>query len=109
MIYLASPYTHPDPFVREMRYVSTMKVLVEQYLLKARWAYSPIVHCHELAKIGDLPKDGSFWKQYDFHMLELAEELHILRLDGWTSSEGIKNELTHFMVFHKPGRRVEYI
>ena len=92
MIYLASPYSHPDPFVREQRYLMAAKALSE--LLAAEcWAYSPIVHCHELAKIVDLPTHSAFWRRYDFHMLSLSTELLVLMLEGWKTSEGVREEI----------------
>lgn len=94
MIYLASPYTSEDPFLMEERYLRTCKVLCD-YLIAGLWTYSPIVHCHELAKIGGLPKDSAFWRDYDFHMIDRSEALHVLRLDGWTTSVGIAEEIKH--------------
>lgn len=92
MKYLASPYTDPDPFIREERYLRASRVLA--WLLKtSTWVYSPIVHCHELAKIADLPKDFAFWKQYNFHMLSKADEVLVLRIEGWETSVGIKAEI----------------
>lgn len=92
MIYLASPYTHPDPFVREERYLRAAKAL--SYLLsQKKWAYSPIVHCHELAKIGGLPPDAAFWQAYDFYVLSKCDTFMVLRIDGWEQSKGVAAEL----------------
>lgn len=91
MIYLASPYSHPDPLVREERYLRASWICV-QLLQQGRWVYSPIVHCHEMAKTWDLPRDVEFWKQYNLHMLDRASELLILRILGWTESKGIAIE-----------------
>lgn len=91
MIYLASPYTHEDPFIMEERYLQASKALT--WLLKQKkWAYSPIVHCHELAKIGGLPKDAAFWQEYDFYMLSKSETFMILRIEGWEASKGVAAE-----------------
>ncbi len=92
MIYLASPYSHPDPFVREERYLRAMKVL--HGLLKDRiWTFSPIVHCHELKKIVDLPFEHEFWLDYDCHILKLCTKLLVLRIEGWETSRGLKMEM----------------
>ena len=91
MIYLASPYTHSDPFVREERYLRASKALT--FLLsRHEWAYSPIVHCHELAKIGGLPPDAGFWQDYDFYMLGKCDKFYILRIEGWEQSKGVAAE-----------------
>lgn len=92
MIYLASPYTHKDPFVREDRYLRAMQAL-KHLLLSGTWAYSPIVHCHELAKIADLPREAGFWRRYNFGMLACCKGIIILRIDGWQESVGVAEEL----------------
>lgn len=93
-VYLASPYSHPDPFVREMRYLWTMKEL-GGFLKNGVHVYSPIVHCHELAKVADLPRDAGFWESYNFAMLERAQQLWLLMLPGWEQSVGCKAEVAH--------------
>jgi len=91
MIYLASPYTHEDPFVREDRYLRAMQAL--SFLLRdGHVVYSPIVHCHEMAKILDIPKESDFWWNYNKGMIEASRGILILRLDGWEQSIGIKQE-----------------
>lgn len=92
MIYLASPYTHPDAFIREQRYVCVLKVL-HDFLVQRKWAYSPIVHCHEAAKVGSLPPDAEFWEEYDFHMLALAESMTVVMLPDWEKSRGVEREI----------------
>ena len=48
MIYVASPYTHEDPAVREERYLAALRYTAK-LLANKRWCFSPIVHCHDLA------------------------------------------------------------
>ena len=90
-MYLASPYSHPDPFVRESRYLWTMKEMT-MMLKEGVAVYSPIVHCHELAKIADLPRTADFWRTYNFIMLGAAETVGMLMLPGWEDSVGMKEE-----------------
>ena len=92
-MYLASPYSHPDPFMREMRYLWTMHEMT--LMLQSGLAvYSPIVHCHELAKIADLPREAAFWMKYNFTMLAAAEILGVLMLPGWKESVGVTAEIS---------------
>jgi hypothetical protein len=90
--YLASPYSHSDPFVREERYLRAMQVL-KGLLEKRMWTFSPIVHCHELKKIADLPHEHEFWLDYDCHILKQCDELLVLRIEGWETSRGVKMEM----------------
>lgn len=91
MIYLASPYSHKNIFVMEERYRAAMDCAA--WLLKdGKWVYSPIIHCHELAKRHELPKDFKFWMGYNKHMLLLASRMFVLALDGWDTSIGVTAE-----------------
>lgn len=92
MIYLASPYSHDDPKVREGRFKDACIALA--HLLKVAddtW-YSPIVHHHPLVQYG-MPTGWDFWEQHDKEMLRLCTSVGILLLNGWESSVGVAAEL----------------
>ncbi len=92
MIYIASPYSHDDPIVVEKRYKETQEY-VGQLFKENLWAFSPIVHCHALAKMYDLPTDAHYWLGYNLHMLARADALHVLQLYDWIGSVGVRNEV----------------
>lgn len=92
MIYLASPYTHDDPNVREVRYLKAVAETVRLASLR-HVVYSPVVHWHEVAKRHFLPHDASFWEYQNRSMLRLATALYILTLDGWQESVGVTQEI----------------
>lgn len=95
MIYVASPYSHPAPAVREGRFRAAQEYTAQ--LLRARsWCYSPIVHCHDLAVRFKLPFTADFWEDYNFHMLERSDSLHVLKLPGWEDSRGVQAEIRHW-------------
>lgn len=95
MIYIASPYSHPDAEIRERRYKA-----VEHYtahLLSSRsWCYSPIVHCHALAQRFILPFTADYWEDYNFHVLARCDALHVLQLPGWDDSRGVQAEIRYW-------------
>lgn len=99
--YLASPYTHEDPFIREQRYLYALKVTADR-LKRREWTYSPIVHCHEMAKLFGMPVEHEFWLEYDRTMIRAAEKVLILRIDGWTSSTGLLSERQYAEEIGKP-------
>lgn len=101
--YVASPYSHESPLIREERYLRVSHY-VALCLRGKEWVYSPIVHCHELAKTWDMPKDAGFWLAYNRAMLANARRLRILRLDGWHQSKGVMEE-TDFAIHN----RIPYI
>jgi len=90
-IYLASPYSHEKEDIREFRYMQVREATA-QLLNEGVPVFSPIVHCHELAKHHDLPKDAEFWKFYNRTMLKWASELWLLLLLGWRESTGMESE-----------------
>ena len=90
--YLASPYSHPDAKLRELRFHAAMSATA--WLIRQRkWTYSPIVHCHELASKHGLPTDAAFWGDYDLEMLSAADGMFVLLIDGWKASQGMKHEI----------------
>jgi Domain of unknown function (DUF1937) len=92
--YLASPYTHINSDVMEYRYELCCEALV--WLLDRKiWTYSPIVHCHEVAKKHELPRDINFWWNYNKAMLSDAMGFFILCIDGWDTSNGVAQELLY--------------
>jgi len=91
-IYLASPYTDPSPLVRQARYQQVAEVTA-QILTQSLAIYSPIVHCHELAKRYALPKDFTFWSRYNYAMLIESSGLFVLELEGWKNSKGVQGEV----------------
>ena len=75
----------------EQRYIAASNALA--WLLRQKlWAYSPIVHCHELAKMHSLPVDHLFWQEYDFYMISKCDKFVILRIDGYVQSKGVAAE-----------------
>lgn len=92
MIYLASPYSHPDATVREARFRAVCRraaAMVREGLL----VYSPIAHSHPLAIEAGLPGDWPFWAEHNRRMLERCSALVVLRLPGWEESQGVQAEV----------------
>jgi hypothetical protein len=92
MIYLASPYSHPDPVIKKTRFL-----LVEQctaaLINEGHLVWSPIVHCYEMAKKFTMPDDADFWKAYNFDFIRHCTEMYVLTIDGWTESKGVRMEI----------------
>lgn len=100
MIYLASPYSHPDSVIRQSRFESACEVtalLLKQGLV----VYSPIVHGHPLTDYG-LPGDWSFWKIHAQTFLQRCDALVVLMLEGWQNSIGVQAEMTMAKEWSKP-------
>ncbi len=92
-IYLALPYSHSDPQVREVRYGTATGVAA--YLMKqGAVVFSPITYGHQICRYGI---DTSFkrWSELDYPMIVWADELWLLELAGHDISFGVQEELKY--------------
>lgn len=90
-IYIASPYMHQTPEIRQERY-ERVRAFTARLMSQGVVAFSPIVHCHPMATEHQLPKDWDFWKHIDEVFLSRASMLCVLLLDGWRESRGVTYE-----------------
>jgi len=105
MIYLASPYSHPDPAVREARFQAACRQAAE--MLRCGIAvFSPIAHTHPIAAYG-LPLEWASWEKYDRVFLEMCSEVWVLTFDGWQESMGVQAEIEIAREMGKPVMLVE--
>ena len=99
--YVASPYSSRDPFVMEGRYYKAMLYCANALKLK-QFVYSPIVHCHAMARIHNLPTNAAFWEDYNKAMLASADALIVLQLRDWQQSVGVAMEIAYANELKKP-------
>ena len=92
LIYLASPYSHPDPAVRVSRFDAVCRA-ASRLMRDGVHLYSPIVHCHPLAVQGGLPTSWEFWEQYDRKIIAACGEVWVCTMDGWRESKGVTAEI----------------
>jgi hypothetical protein len=91
MIYLASPYTHPDEGVRKWRFHEACRAAAA--LLRAGvTVFSPIAHSHPISRFG-MPTSREFWSQIDREYLSRCDVLAVLTLAGWRESVGVQGEI----------------
>ena len=93
MIYLAGPYSHTDPDVRQQRFVEHCIAGAKLADLD-RWpVFSPIAHGHALCDVGGLSRlDHEFWMRQCLPFLRNSDALVVLTIDGWRESKGTKAE-----------------
>lgn len=101
VVYLASPYTDDDSDVERERYFA-VRAVAAVLLAAGVHVYSPIVHCHPMAKAQGLPTDAAFWRKYNFAMVERCDCVAVLTLDGWDESRGVAGEIAHAQKHGKP-------
>lgn len=86
--YVAGPYSGDEEARAKEHRRLTAKLLIAGVV-----CYSPIVHCHEMAREHRLPGDAAFWAWYNFAMLDAAGKVILLELPGWQTSKGTTAEL----------------
>jgi hypothetical protein len=94
IIYLASPYSNYDKSIRELRYLQITEYAAQQ-IAKGHLVFSPITYGHVLSEFVDLPTDFEFWETFCIGFLSKCEEMHVIKLDKWDLSEGIKQEILY--------------
>ena len=106
MIYLASPYSHPEPHIRTRRYILARDFTYHHISLGAP-IFSPIVYGHQFARDLEAPTDAVSWAPFNRVMLDAAEEMWILTLPGWEESAGVQAEILHMEQAKTPYKFVE--
>lgn len=92
LIYLASPYSHPDPTVMLERF-DTICCVAAKLMGEGIHLYCPIAHTHPIAVKGSLPRGWEFWEQYDRKLLAACQALWVVTMDGWRESKGVNAEI----------------
>ena len=99
MIYLVSPFSHDDQMVEHDRYLAA-KAATARLLAAGHQVFSPIAYSFQFAHV----IEGSFaaWSEFDLAMIDAADSVAVLMLDGWRESVGVQAELRHARAAGKP-------
>lgn len=90
--YLASPYTHPDPNVREYRY-NAVKGFAGALMQAGHFIYCPILNTHPIAVARALPVEFEWWEAFNRAFIERSEGVIVAEMDGWRTSRGVQHEI----------------
>jgi len=104
MIYLASPYSHPNPAVMKLRSDRVCQAAA-QFMNQGDLIFAPIAHSHHVADYG-CPREWKYWKVFDTEFLIFCNEMWVLMLPGWRESEGVTDEIRIMNALGKPVRYV---
>jgi hypothetical protein len=91
MVYVASPYTHPDADVVAARY-RRVRDFNGDLIAAGVLAFSPIAFSHQYAQLCGMGGEFAAWERFDFGMLALAGLLLVFMDDGWEHSVGVEAE-----------------
>ena len=101
MIYLAIPYSDPDPAVMESRFEAACRV-AGAMMSAGLLVFSPICHTHPIAVRCELPRGWEFWRRYDEQHIAAASAVHVAMMDGWKESRGVTAEIEIAKQLGKP-------
>src|SRR4051794_35591191 len=94
VIYLACPYTDPDPLVRKERFQIATAAAAE--LIRVGFiVYSPITMTHPIDQVlagGSATLGSEYWVAFDEAFMDMCSEMIVIRVDGWQKSRGVKRE-----------------
>ena len=92
MIYLASPYSHRSPTLRQWRYERVVEEAALLMMEGGEPVFSPIAHSHPMTVFG-LGVTWGVWQEMDRAILGVCRALYVLQLPGWDESHGIAAEI----------------
>lgn len=93
MLYLASPYSHPDPVIVKTRVLLTAQCCAA-LLRRGLYVWSPILHSHAMAGLHDLPTDAAWWYNWSKDFIRRCDGILVLKITGWDESKGVKEEIS---------------
>lgn len=97
MIYLAAPYSDPDPVIVQAR-MEIIYHAIGEFMKEGKHVITPLF-MHEVATRHKLDGTYEYWEDYCLDVLKRCDEMIVLCLRGWTDSRGIKGEI-EFCQYH---------
>lgn len=107
VIYIASPYSHPNPNVIEENYRKVAELSAE-LCSQGMVVLSPIVYGHTLLGFKEMPNDWEFWTNFCLTLLNKSDELWVYQMEGWDKSRGVKGEIQYAIDMGIPIKYLEY-
>ncbi len=101
MIYLASPYSHPNRNVQRNRFDAICRVAGEM-MRHGDVVFSPIAHSHPIAVLCELPTSWDYWEKVDREYIGRCDEVYVCMMDGWRESKGVAAEIAIAKELGKP-------
>lgn len=105
LIYLSSPYTHDDPFVRSVRFLESARACA-WILGKLRLVVFGAIAHSEAFNHYKLPMEWEFWAEFDTVYINRCKEVWVLCIPGYTNSMGVNAEIK---IARNLGRKIVYM
>jgi hypothetical protein len=108
LIYLASPYTHPNKNIEDRR-AKAITIIAGKLICNGHHIFCPVAHCHKMNRYCNLGGKFEYWREFDEKMISVCNELWIATLQDWDKSVGIKAEVEMTTARSMPLRYVDPI
>ena len=108
IIYLASPYTAKTKELQEANYQAVLR-LCGKLLAKRNNVWSPIVHCHTMAVLYNLPTDFKFWQEYNHDFIRRCDAVWVACIPYWQNSKGVADEIEFANYLNLPIKYVQVL
>lgn len=93
-IFVAGPFNHPDKKVKDYR-TRTIAQYCVKIFNEGNFPVSALLSGLAIVNYSCLPvpTDTETWRNFSIKYVEGCDELHILKLEGWEESSGLKTEI----------------
>lgn len=95
LVYVASPYSHPDDSTMAERYSEVMDLIYTLSMAFPDAFFSPILHYHPVALTNDMEKSYGYWRNINHAYMRRCDRMICACIDGWEESLGVKGELEY--------------
>lgn len=101
LCYLGTPYTNfPGGIDKAFHQASRIAAHLS---LAGLTIFCPIAHGHALGRAAGLdPKNPAVFERINKGILRISNVLIVAQMDGWRNSDGLREEIEHFELQHKP-------
>ena len=94
IVYLAVPYSDPDPAVMAERFRQA-NIAAGEMMDEGVFVLCPISHCHPIAVDYGTPRHYKYWEAYNRALMQKCCRVVVLRADGWKDSIGVTAEIKY--------------
>jgi len=94
MIYLASPFSAKDYWIRSTR-VNQAENAEANLLQRGVIVFSPVASSWRLVCQSVRPWNDPWWYEWSMDFLSKADEVWVLMLDGWRESKDVQDEMSY--------------
>lgn len=105
LVYLSSPYTHENVFVRNQRALEAARATAWIINNLRITVFGAIVHTEPLTPY-HMPMQWEFWAEFDTVYISRSKEVWVLCIPGYTNSMGVTTECK---IARDLGRKIVYM